>query len=182
MAMPETAVDENGHSPAPEDDVGFSRQILGMQPKPVTHRMQEPADRQLRAGIAALDAAHEGTAMLPAYDIEPRTRLAPARRSYRRAKSTFPPRCHPVSTLAGSLSERVSDSSQRRGPPYRQNSRPWTKQSYKQSAPPGHRISQRRLLLYIALDESSAPDAADRKATYYANRPRLINTMLDIKT
>jgi len=79
VSMPEAAVHKDGDPPAPKDDVGFSREFPGMEPKTVSHRVQKPADGQFWGCIAAPDTGHEGTAFLPAHDVGARTGLASAR-------------------------------------------------------------------------------------------------------
>lgn len=55
MAMPETAVNEDGKSVAGENDVGTTRQIATMEPKPVTHLMQDGSNDQFRRGVPRAD-------------------------------------------------------------------------------------------------------------------------------
>lgn len=76
VAVPETAVDEQGDMSAPEHDIGPARQIPRLQPISVAHRMQEPANGQFRPGVATPDAAHQGATFCLAHDIEARSRLA----------------------------------------------------------------------------------------------------------
>jgi len=79
VAVPKAAVYKESNTPAPEYDIGLSRKLPGMEAKSIAHRMQEPANGHFRSRVAASDAAHEGAALCPAHDIEPRTRLASAR-------------------------------------------------------------------------------------------------------
>src|SRR3546814_7266959 len=48
MLMPEAAVDEDDLAAGAEDDVGFARQILAMQPEAVAQGMDHPSDKQFR--------------------------------------------------------------------------------------------------------------------------------------
>lgn len=79
MTMPEAAVHKDRNPPTPEDDIGLSRKVPRMQPKPVAHRVQELANGHLRAGIASPDASHEGAALFLAHDVKALTQLASAR-------------------------------------------------------------------------------------------------------
>src|SRR3546814_2762143 len=56
--MPEAAVDEDDLAAGAEDDVGFARQILAMQPEAVAQGMDHPSDKQFRRRAAAPDPAY----------------------------------------------------------------------------------------------------------------------------
>src|SRR3546814_17004861 len=58
MLMPEAAVDEDDLAAGAEDDVGFARQILAMQPEAVAQGMDNPSDKQFRRRAAAPDQAY----------------------------------------------------------------------------------------------------------------------------
>lgn len=79
VAVPKAAVHKEGDPPAPEDDIRLPRQLAGVEPKSVAHRVQEPANGHFGCRVAASDTAHEGAALGPAHDVEARTRLASAR-------------------------------------------------------------------------------------------------------
>jgi hypothetical protein len=58
MPMPEAAMDENGRFVSREDDVGLSRQILHMEPKPKAHPMEQRADDLLGIGVLPSNPGH----------------------------------------------------------------------------------------------------------------------------
>ena len=58
MAMPEAAIDENKRIPGPQDDVGPTREVFGVQAVAESRGMQDAADGKLGAGVLALDAGH----------------------------------------------------------------------------------------------------------------------------
>ena len=62
MTMPKAAMHKH-HGPVfGQNNIWFPRQILGVQPKPQTCRMQCFSDNYFRHGILALDASHHAAA------------------------------------------------------------------------------------------------------------------------
>jgi hypothetical protein len=69
MAVPETAVNKNGLSPAAEDDIGRSGQLPRMKSESKAHPMQERSNENLGFRVAASYRSHVGGAMLRAEPI-----------------------------------------------------------------------------------------------------------------
>lgn len=67
--VPETAMNEDHLAESGEDQVRFARQILAVQPEPIAHGVNHPANGQLRLCIAALDRRHTAAALLWCQDI-----------------------------------------------------------------------------------------------------------------
>jgi hypothetical protein len=53
-------MNEHRHLARREDQVGLSRQVFSMQPKPVAQAVQIAADKHLGLGVAAPYPAHDG--------------------------------------------------------------------------------------------------------------------------
>jgi hypothetical protein len=77
VAMPETAVHEDGQAPPGQSDIGPARQAPVVEPESHAGGMQGLAQNHLRLGILAPDTAHQGTAFFRCLheetveDIEP---------------------------------------------------------------------------------------------------------------
>jgi hypothetical protein len=56
--VPVATVDEDNLPPAPEDEIGSSRQISAVQAVSVAEGMYQPTDAQLRRGVLRPDALH----------------------------------------------------------------------------------------------------------------------------
>jgi hypothetical protein len=56
--MPKTAMYEYGLALPAEYQIGLSREIGAMQPKPMTHRVHHSTHTQFRRRIVALDSLH----------------------------------------------------------------------------------------------------------------------------
>jgi hypothetical protein len=56
--MPEAAVDEDDRFIFRQDDIRFARQSSDVQPKALTHPMQQPPDDKLRGSVLPADPAH----------------------------------------------------------------------------------------------------------------------------
>lgn len=67
--MPEAAVNQDHGSILGQDDVGFSRQILRMEPVPEPTRVQRAPELDLRFRVPAADARHHSGAGRGIYDI-----------------------------------------------------------------------------------------------------------------
>ena len=63
VGMPETPMNKYHFAPRDKRKVRFSRQILPMEPEPVTHSVSETAHRQLGTHALAADPAHVLTAV-----------------------------------------------------------------------------------------------------------------------
>lgn len=78
VPVPKAAVDKESDAPSAEDDIRLARKVPGMEPKPVAHRVQEPANGHFRSRVPASDTAHEGAPLGRAHDVGPNIRLASA--------------------------------------------------------------------------------------------------------
>ncbi len=70
MAMPETAMNKNRRAIARQDYVGAARKISSVKPETKTRSMQQPAHRQLRAGILTPDAPHIESSLVGGQPID----------------------------------------------------------------------------------------------------------------
>lgn len=62
VSVPEAAIDEDGEAVAWKDEVGRSRQVLAMQPEPVSTAMKEPPKKKLGLGVFPPYTAHHSRA------------------------------------------------------------------------------------------------------------------------
>jgi hypothetical protein len=61
--MPETAMNENHCAIFRKNDVGLSRQVLPVQPKPVAETMKKASHADFRSGIRAAYRSHVAAAL-----------------------------------------------------------------------------------------------------------------------
>lgn len=64
MTMPETAVDEDGGSPARKKQIGLTWEFLHMEPITIAQRMKPAPDQHLRLRIRRPDTSHHSAADL----------------------------------------------------------------------------------------------------------------------
>lgn len=62
MPVPKAAVDQNGCLVLWQDDVGFTRKLLNMEPKAQAPNVQVGADSPFRGRIATPDCRHDSAA------------------------------------------------------------------------------------------------------------------------
>ncbi len=93
VAMPEAAVDENDCFVFRQNNIRFAGQRFDVQPKAVTHPMQQAPDDQLRGSIFPADAAHVpgaasfGQAIAHLFSVELRVQIAKWGKSTGRRKA-----------------------------------------------------------------------------------------------
>jgi len=63
VKMPEAPVDKNANAVARENDIGIAGKIAAVEPEPVAHRMQHPANGQLGLCILPPNPAHQEAAL-----------------------------------------------------------------------------------------------------------------------
>ena len=68
--MPEASMDKDRDAMLRQDDIWLPWEILGMQSKPVSERMELGADPHLRLGVPSAYRSHITTALLSRMDID----------------------------------------------------------------------------------------------------------------
>lgn len=72
MAVPETSMNKDRSPVLRQDQIGFARQLLCVEPVPETPRVQGLADNHLRARVSPPDRRHVAAAGCPVVNVSQR--------------------------------------------------------------------------------------------------------------